>query len=420
MLRLSLLFLSLLLFAAPANAMPRQGHGGPIIAQPSNKNIKYVALLNVPLIPQATCCWCWAASGDMVMTYTGHPTPQCKQAEYQFSQPSCCGANPPGKCVSGGIVEIAHYGYTYQQLGGNSALTPSQIEDEISTHHMPWILNPNGPGFGHVTVGVGYETFNGKLTMVAVNDPWPPGVGDFYWESYASYKCGFSGGVCHTEGYDLYAIVPPPPFTPKLPLLATYDFKIPPEEISAALDGDPNPMRAAQAALPLLAETVTREAASRLQIESAESVARAQLDPPVQEFNVSADRLRGFKGGAAEELIQQVPGMMVPVEIGGRIRAVIRLQQEGGRWKFATFGGPAFAAAWQRVAQRGDFLVEVQGVEVAFAARRAGGQIFLKPLFSEPTIGLEAGKEQTASVVLARLAPIAANQRPNILLPQQR
>jgi len=302
----------LLLTAASATAGPNnrlQLPNGPVAI-----NQKTVALLDVPLIPQATCCWCWAASGDMVMTYTGHPTPQCQQAGYQFSQPNCCNSPTPGPCVKGGIVEIGHYGYTFQQTAPSTALTPAQIENEISTRHMPWVLNPHGPNFGHVTVGIGYETFFGKLTMVAINDPWPPGVGDFYWESYDSYKCGFWGGICRTEGYDLYEIVPPPLPKPKLPLLAQYQFKIPPEEFEAALAGDPDPTRAAQAALPVLAELVTRETAPRLKIESPENVARAQLGTPVQEFNVSIERLRGFKpGGSAEALVQQVPGMMVPL-----------------------------------------------------------------------------------------------------------
>src|SRR5689334_20630638 len=89
--------------------------------------IAKTVLLNVPLIPQSTCCWCWAASGDMVMTYTGHPMPQCKQAAYQFGQTesSCCASPPAGACVSGGIVEIGHYGFTYQQTGGSTPLTPA-------------------------------------------------------------------------------------------------------------------------------------------------------------------------------------------------------------------------------------------------------------------------------------------------------
>src|SRR5215469_15750906 len=143
-------------------------------------------LLNVPLIAQKNCCWCWAAGGEMVMTYTGHPIPQCTQATYQFGAAAgknCCDSPTPGICVQGGQIEIGHYGYTYQQVGGSTPLTASQIENDIGNRHMPWLLNPHGPGFGHVTVGIGYETINGTLALVAVNDPWPPNTGDFYWES---------------------------------------------------------------------------------------------------------------------------------------------------------------------------------------------------------------------------------------------
>src|SRR5215831_17168950 len=99
---------------------------GPILNLPTKS-----VLLNVPLIPQKNCCWCWAASGEMVMTYTGHPIPQCTQATYQFgaaASQNCCNSPTPGICVQGGQIEIGHYGYTFQQVASSTPLTASQIE----------------------------------------------------------------------------------------------------------------------------------------------------------------------------------------------------------------------------------------------------------------------------------------------------
>jgi hypothetical protein len=412
-------------FAVPVGvalllAVPTTAAAKPVFLP---QQIAKTVLLNVPLIPQATCCWCWAASGDMVMTYTGHPMPQCKQAAYQFgqSESSCCASTPAGACVSGGIVEIGHYGFTFQQTGDSTPLTPAQIEDQISNKHMPWILNPHSTGFGHVTVGVGYKTFFGKLTAVAINDPWAPGVGDFYWETYDSYACGFWSTACHVEGYDLYDIKPPALPRPQIPILAEYQPRIPPEELNIALAGDPDPQKAAQAALPLFAELTTAETAPRLGIES-DALRHARFSAPIPVMNVSIERLRNWRRGSPTEgLMQQEQGMIVPLEIDGRVRAVVRLRRDGGRWKVATFGGRAFSQAWERIGRaRGQVLVEVEGLELAYAGRREGGRLILTPLFAEPRLQIEAGREAPAEDHFARLVETAASYRPNINRQQGR
>ena len=260
-----------------ANVVPRLGIFLPVLIallgfhfparaaapphSPSKATIS-VKLLSVPLFPQETNSWCWAASGQMVMQYFGFPEPQCEQATFQFGQPSntnCCNKPTPGICISGGIVEIGHYGFTYQQLGSASALTPEQIKNQIATRQTPWILNPNSSGFGHVTVGIGYITLNNAFWLVAVNDPWPPSTGDFYYETYTSYKCGYWGGVCHTEGYDLYDITPPRIMLPNIPIphaMQIPPLHLPPPDVRHALNGDRDPVRAAAAAWQVLQHLV--------------------------------------------------------------------------------------------------------------------------------------------------------------------
>jgi len=416
---------------AAHGAMPLRPNGGthlPPNDNPANQNNVPVniptksVLLNVPLIPQKTCCWCWAASGQMVMTYTGHPIQQCQQATYQFGAAAgqnCCNSPTPGVCVSGGQVEIGHYGYTYQQLGDNSALSRAQIENDVYGRHMPWIINPHGPGFGHVIVGVGYTTVFGNLTLVAINDPWPPNSGDFYWESYAHYKCGFWSGVCHTEGYDLYAIVPPLFPILHLPPPITRAIDVKPNE---ALVEAPDPLSAARASLPLFSQTIDADETGRVGIRSGAELLRATLDAPVDEYNIKIANLREWRhDGRASDILAKSPGAMIPVEVNGRVAATFRMMQEGGRWSVATFGGPALGRAWERArANGGQFLVEIDGLELAFAGRRVGDKIRLTPLFDEPNLKIGAGHEEAAEDIFTRIQPLAAIQRPNILINQGR
>jgi hypothetical protein len=407
----------LLASTASAFALPKEGNGQPPVHQPPPPPAEWSALLDVPLIAQQNCCWCWAASGQMVMTYTGNPIPQCTQATYQFGQAkglNCCNSPTPGPCVSGGQVEIGHYGYTYSQLGADSALTGAQISNEISNRHMPWILNPNGPGFGHVIVGVGYTMVAGQIAYVAINDPWPPNQGDFYWESYADYKCGFWSGVCHTEGYDLYAITPPAPKFPRIPVVDEQQLTLQP---GLGPESFTNASSAALAALPVFAQLIDADAKKRLGIASGAALTRATLDAPVDEYTVSLAQLRNWSAnGRAADLLSKSPGEFIPVEIDGKVAATFRVVSNAGKWHVAAFGGAALGAGWARArANGGQFLVEVEGLELAFSGRRAGDKVFLTPVFDEPNIKITAGREEAAEDIFTRIQPQAAAQKLNVL-----
>ncbi len=377
------------------------------------------ATLPVPLLPQLTNVWCWAASGDMVMTYCGHPHAQCEQASYQFApgQPSnyCCQSPLPSICHSGGQVEILHYGFTASQLGNNSALTGPQIVTQISTLHMPWIANPHSPGWGHVIVGVGYVSFDGVVLWVAINDPWPPNTGATYIETLAFYQCGGWEGNCHTEGYDFYNIKPPPLAVPKPPLLAELPFKYRPPEVERILAGDPDPVTAAKAALPLLAQSVDDRLAAQLGVGAADRIGRAVLGKPVEQYTVPLERLQAWKpGGRADDLLVKDRALLVPVSIDGEPRAVMHLQFDGTNWHVATFGAAPVAQAWAKA--RGEFYVHVDGLEETFAGRRVDGAVLLTPLFADRVLGLAEGREQPAAAVFDRLAAPARTHVPNILV----
>ena len=148
---------------------------------PPNQNT-----LPVPLCPQQTPMWCWAASGEMVMTYLRHPVQQCLEANYRFGRNDCCNDPTPDACVTGGWPQFDHWGFSFQT---DSALTFDQLRQEINLYRpvafsWGWIHGGIIPGGGHMMVARGYNT---SAQLVYINDPWPPRTGDVSWITYATY-----------------------------------------------------------------------------------------------------------------------------------------------------------------------------------------------------------------------------------------
>ncbi|HLK16529.1 MAG TPA: papain-like cysteine protease family protein [Fimbriimonadaceae bacterium] len=396
--------------------------------------------LPVPLFGQQTNSWCWAASGQMVMKYFGVSESQATQATYQFGTKAGvnCADNPtPPACISGGSVEIAHYGFTFSQLGGNSCLTPAQIEDQVYTRDEPWIINPNSPGFGHVLVAVGFinlENIVPNLYFVGINDPWPavatynsqgqptgPVNGDFYWEPYDCYQEGVWEGTKHSEGYDLYNIVPPKTFTAKHPrvmLGGSLDLKQIPKALALrVLQGNADSTKAATDALELASLLVTAESAPKLGFPSVAALKAAHLGKAVEQYTFSTSKLKTrVAARPPSEILEKVPALYFPIEGDPLIHASIRMRKVGDVWKLATFGSPAVSRAWQKLAAAGSkFLVTVESAETAFSGRREGTKLFLSPLFDHPALKLRARVEQRAVDVLPILTDAAKRYVPSTL-----
>ena len=272
-----------------------------------------------PLFGQKTNVWCWAASGEMAMQYFNHTVQQCAEATLQFGQPAgvdCCNSPTPGACISGGQVYINHYGFTYQQLGGNAALTHNQIVEQIVTRNEPWISNPycadssKCGSWGHVVTGIGYlwplrQVFP-NLFFVWANDPWPVNTGSSYFQFYRDYKkgCWWGLGSCdgYAEGWDIYDIVSPKVTIHKAFQVAEIARQPwPPEEARLLMEGDTDPTKVAQAALRLMTIAITKESAATLGLESPAAAANARLQPAVEQFDISFARLRSWKVSAEGE-----------------------------------------------------------------------------------------------------------------------
>jgi hypothetical protein len=392
----------------------------------------YETMVSVPvtLIPQQTDSWCWAASGQMVMAYFGVNELQCYQAFVQFGQNKrCCNYPTPLGCVQGGQVIIDYFGFTYQQLGASSSLTRGQIEAQIFTQAEPWIINPNnGTTFGHVMVGVSYIDLSNivpNFLLVGINDPWPPNVGDFYYETYDAYSSGVWQGVAYGEGFDLYDIAPPPRALSEARVIVSRPQ--PPPTIASELAtqvtlGDATPETAAAEALRLFKGLMTDDRARNLGFSSAASVSSAVLAAPVQEYGISLERIRGWASNRSTEgLLVPEPALLVPVQVGGTTRASLRLRQENGLWRLASFGHAGLSRAWQSARPApGQFLVEINALEVAFVGRRDGNQVYLKPIVADARLGLTVGREARLDDTVPRLIEAATDYRPNLLRPSPR
>jgi hypothetical protein len=328
-------------------------------------------------------------------------------------------------------VVINHYGFTYHQLGASSALSPPQIRNQISTRKEPWIFNPycanqNQCGsWGHVLTGVGYfapfvptAVAIPNLFFLFVNDPWPPNTGSFYLQFYPAYKdgCWWGNGSCngYAEGYDIYDIVPPKLVPLKFQALEV-NTRIPPEELQAVMQGDSDPEKAAQVSWRVVNAAISESTAASLGFASPAKAREAHVMRPVEQFHVSLPRLRAWKPQPdAEALLEHSPSLLVPVEADGHIRASIRLRQEGKQWRLLAVGNPQFSAAWERGREAGgQFIVYVEGLELAFAGKRANGKLKLISLFNVPVLGLKEGEELPAERVLGNLVKAAEEYRGN-------
>lgn len=398
------------------------------------QSLPHNGLVGTVLDPQLQDSWCWAASGEMAMGYLGVNVQQCAEANVRYGQTAgvdCCLQPASAICNKGSYVVIGNYGFTYQQLGAATALTYSQIEDQIATRNEPWILNPYCANqsacgtWGHVLVGSGYYWPTQPLFLIFVDDPWPVNTGSTYLLPYWEYQsgCWWGNGNCtayaqsiYAEGYDLYDIVPPSPSHPipfHHPLIPVPH--LPPAEIQHIVHGDPDPLRETAMGWHVIRQLLIGDPALRLGFDKA-TIATARLGVPLQQYDVLLTMLRSWnKEGSANGLMLYMPTVLVPVENqAGHIRAVLRLRETNNLWRLSAFGSTWFGSAWEKAhVGGGQFVVMVEGLELAFAGKRVGHDVELSPLFSDPHYDLETGRYEPAESVLGRLVEAARSYRGN-------
>jgi len=162
--------------------------------------------LDIPLKPQETRAWCWAASAQMVLASPSLAVmvSQCDVVTKQFGPGSrCCNAEGiPATCLRGGWPPFAQYGYT-PTVTKDAALSWDEVKMQIGCRKQAfaftWHIEDGGD---HMMVATGYKT-EGADHLVCVNNPLPVRTGQSYCISYNEYVSGAN----YTHGNDYYNLV---------------------------------------------------------------------------------------------------------------------------------------------------------------------------------------------------------------------
>jgi hypothetical protein len=128
--------------------------------------------------------WCWAADGSCILTFLGHPQPQCVFANATMQVDYCCNApstfvwtdyaDPTFLELFGAVPSTANGFATFEvaTTGQSSPLTFAQIQAEIGANRPFMFRWLRSDGSHHQLVGLGWDLRNG-LQQVIYMDPWP-------------------------------------------------------------------------------------------------------------------------------------------------------------------------------------------------------------------------------------------------------
>jgi len=165
-------------------------------------------ILEVPLYAQQTPKWCWAAGGEMIMTYWGLEVPQCMQANTGSKRSDCCRIPRPGTCgETSRYPDFENYGFKYEC--SDKALAWDELVNQMEFRNpvgFSWeFTDLDRKSGGHYMAARGYILLN-DIKLVIVNDPSPWNKckcqgGSFKIISYSDYV---EYPARYTHGYDDY------------------------------------------------------------------------------------------------------------------------------------------------------------------------------------------------------------------------
>jgi hypothetical protein len=153
--------------------------------------------LTVGLRPQQQTGWCWAATGEMMMSYFGKDLPQCVQANHAFGRTDCC-INPTSEasttlCNQGGNPDFTFYGFSTTSTPG--AMPFASLTAQVQTAPIAFVWDWAG-GDSHEMVAFGTSTVTDTSTntttqYVLVDDPSMPFMGDQFYITYPAWVSSF-------------------------------------------------------------------------------------------------------------------------------------------------------------------------------------------------------------------------------------
>jgi hypothetical protein len=361
--------------------------------------------LPVPLIPQQTRLWCWAASAQMIMTHLGGTTPsQCEQANHYLFKDRCCTSPTPDACVNGGWPEFAYYGYTSVRRTppsgtGGTALTWDELRQQID-NNMPVAFSwHKKSGGGHMMTAIGYTSLN-NINHVIIHDPWPVGFGDTRPIPYDVYVNGED--YDHEHWFDYYNIAQTPGGSVSTPIS----------------DADLEAARRASEAYLSTAVILSGN-------DVPGGIEASYVGPELPVIPLPLDML-DFPGpaGIADGLFSlEVRQVLYPVMMRDRlITATTTTKTDAHTWR-PSLGNKAWIQILDSVRGRHAaltdtplnryYLVDISALRVAFLAFDDNGIIKFIVTLDAPELSLTTGQVLPAAEALERVRPVAREYNRN-------
>jgi hypothetical protein len=161
--------------------------------------------LPIPPVAQEENNWCWATTGQMIMSYYGTQISQCQQASDMVArqnppaQDCCASANKAdAACNHTSGIHLDWYGFTATGMSG--ALPWDSLQAELTSRPVAFAWTSVGGGSAHWMVAVGTKVVSGQ-TFVTINNPAGGSQTDI---TYADYV----GAPTYTTGANYYNIFP--------------------------------------------------------------------------------------------------------------------------------------------------------------------------------------------------------------------
>lgn len=354
-------------------------NGAALLPEPST--VKY-SVLDVPVYAQETRKWCWAAGGEMIMSYYGKPVPQHVQANNRFNRRDCGLAERPRACIKGGRPEFEKYGFQPPQsrYGPLSWQELTNQIDELKPVGFSWEWKTckSRRSFGtHYMVVRGYIIYRPPRIfsesraahralpvsrLVVVNDPLPQASGKtkggsvlvMTYDDYIGFCPRYTHAYTH---FDIAGSARPPGrkylsnFTrdtgPSPDLENNFD------EIKHLISN--------QGAVPALSHTDPQKAAAQslkllkslpplllleLGFHSPRMIERCKLGDPLRAYGLHSNLEQlPLKNKNQREWLTQSNEIHFPVMVGNQPVTSIVVRKRGSRWAFALIGDKNAAAA---------------------------------------------------------------------------
>jgi hypothetical protein len=183
---------------------------------------------------------------------------------------------------------------------------------------------------------------------------------------------------------------------------------------------------AAQDSLGAFKELVGQGAYREYDFDSVSSVDRIVLGQPLNDAMIGLDQLANWDGANPYDLIRPTGRVVFPITSDGQAHSSVTLASKDGKWVAVAFSSASEARA--RFAIQGRMMreraaggpaplvsqVRIPALNLQFLARLDNGQLFLTPVEENAELGLEAGREERADLVLRRAQQAASHRNPDV------